>query len=93
MGGIDIVPVHQWPLGEPLATAGAPPRLSPAAGSANEQIVLLLRGQLLRRYPDMVVYAVKGTACEAQHPRCERQGRPVFAGAAVAGLELRRLGA
>ena len=31
----------------------------PAAGATNEQIVLLLRGQLLRRYPDMVVYAVQ----------------------------------
>jgi hypothetical protein len=78
-GGIDIVPVHQWPLDQPLATAGAPPRLSPAAGATNEQIVLLLRGQLLRRYPDMVVYAVKGTHAKPG-TEVERQGRPVFAG-------------
>ena len=78
-GSIDIVPVHQWPLDQPLATAGAPPRLSPAAGTTNEQIVLLLRGQLLRRYPDMVVYAVKGTHAKPG-TEVERQGRPVFAG-------------
>ena len=78
-GSIDIVPVHQWPLDQPLATAGAPPRLGPAAGATNEQIVLLLRGQLLRRYPDMVVYAVKGTHAKPG-TEVERQGRPVFAG-------------
>ena len=40
---------------------------APAAGATDEQIVLLLRGQLLRRYPDMVVYAVQGTHAEPGH--------------------------
>jgi hypothetical protein len=78
-GGVEIVPVHQWPANQPLAIAGAPPRLGPAAGSTNEQIVLLLRGQLLRRYPDMVVYAVRGTRAKPGSV-VERRGRPVFAG-------------
>jgi hypothetical protein len=78
-GRVDIVPIHQWPDDQPLAVAGAPPRLTPAAGTSNEQIVLLLRGQLLRRYPDMVVYAVKGTRAEPG-ATVEREGRPVFAG-------------
>jgi hypothetical protein len=78
-GRVDITPIHQWPADQPLATAGAPPRLTPAAGSTDEQIVLLLRGQLLRRYPDMVVYAVKGTRA-APGSTVERAGRPVFAG-------------
>ncbi len=38
--------------------------------------MLLLRGQLLRRYPDMVVYAVRGTHAEARHRRSSgRAGR------------------
>lgn len=46
----DIPPIHQWKsrkLG------------SIAAGSEGDKLVLLIRGELLRRYPGTVIYAVK----------------------------------
>lgn len=70
-GTVDIEPVHLWPAEKPLATAGG--------GDADGQIVLLLRGQLLRRYPNMVVYAVRGTHA-APGTEVEAAGRPVFTG-------------
>ena len=66
-GTVDIEPVHLWPADQPLATAGATARFTTSGGAgADGQIVLLLRGQLLRRYPNMVVYAVRGTHAEAR---------------------------
>src|SRR4029079_19213401 len=79
-GTVDIDPVHVWPSAQPLATAGAPSRFTTSgAAGADGQIVLLLRGQLLRRYPNMVVYAVRGTHA-APGTDVEPLGRPVFAG-------------
>jgi hypothetical protein len=72
----DIRPIHQWvPFGS-LGVAGRPPVFG-GAGDVGEQIVLLLRGRLLRRYPDLVVYATQGTRTE---PGTEitRPGRPMF---------------
>lgn len=48
--GPDITPIHQWgqrSLGEP------------AGGPSVDKIVLLVRGELLRRYPGTVIYAAK----------------------------------
>ena len=60
-GKRDIRPIHQWlPTGS-LEVAGAPP------GVQGDQIVLLLRGTLLRRYPDLVIYATRGTRTEPGH--------------------------
>jgi hypothetical protein len=69
----DIRPIHQWVRTRPLGLAGAQP------GTAGEQIVLLLRGTLLRRYPDLVIYATIGTRAE---PGTEipLEGRPMFFG-------------
>jgi hypothetical protein len=73
----DILPIHRWDTAKSLDTAGDP---TPAAdGSASEQIVLLLRGQLLRRYPDMVVYATKGTRSN-RGTTIPKQGQPQFFG-------------
>jgi hypothetical protein len=71
----DIAPIHRWPADRPLAVAGQPP---PGQGPV-EQIVLLLRGTLLRRYPDIVIYAVTGTR-SAPGTTVPAAGRPLFFG-------------
>ena len=87
-GTVDIDPVHLWPAGLPLATAGQPSRFATSSGAgADGQVVLLLRGQLLRRYPNMVVYAVRGTHAEPG-TEVEPAGRPVFAGRLQPDLSL-----
>jgi hypothetical protein len=79
-GTVDIDPVHLWPSDQPLATAGQPSRFTTSSGAgADGQIVLLLRGQLLRRYPNMVVYAVRGSHA-APGTQVDPAGQPVFAG-------------
>ncbi len=70
-GGEDILPIHLWTATDALGVAGAP------AGGAGDQIVLLLRGRLLRRYPDMVVYATKGTP-SAPGTSIPPEGAPMF---------------
>jgi hypothetical protein len=47
----DIPPIHQW---KDLALGAN------ALGSGGDRLVLLIRGELLRRYPNTVIYAVKG---------------------------------
>ncbi len=86
-GTVDIDPVHLWPADQPLATAGQPSRFTTSGTGADGQIVLLLRGQLLRRYPNMVVYAVRGTRA-APGTDVEAAGRPVFAGRLQPDLSL-----
>lgn len=46
----DIIPIHRW-RGQKLGTI--------AAGSGDDKLVLLIRGELLRRYPGTLIYAVK----------------------------------
>ncbi len=46
----DILPIHQW-ANRKLGTI--------VAGAGEEKLVLLIRGELLRRYPGTVIYAVK----------------------------------
>jgi len=52
-GSDDIAPIHTWPGRSRLGSL--------AEGDASGSLVLLLRGQLLRRYPNTVVYAVGAT--------------------------------
>jgi hypothetical protein len=49
-GRADVKPLHQWLAGT-LGSNDVPP--------GNEQFVMLLRSDLLRRYPTAVIYAVK----------------------------------
>jgi hypothetical protein len=49
----DITPIHTWP---------GRFRLGDDAGRAGPQLVLLIRGQLLARYPTTVIYATKANA-------------------------------
>jgi hypothetical protein len=74
-GRPDIQPIHEWPSDLPLATAGAPP----GTAGAGEQIVLLLRGRLLRRYPDLVIYATTGTR-SVPGTTIPTAGHPLFFG-------------
>jgi hypothetical protein len=71
-GRPDIEPIHRWSPSESLALAGLP------AGAA-EQIILLLRGKLLRRYPDLVIYATVGSAT-APGTTIPDEGKPMFRG-------------
>jgi hypothetical protein len=73
-GGADIPPIHQWPNAAPL---GATARGIGGGG----QIVLLVRGRLLRRYPNTVIYAwrAKGTVL-ADPPAAGDVKQPVFGG-------------
>jgi hypothetical protein len=68
----DIPQLHTWPqshgLGDNLTT-----------GSTG-QLVLLIRGELLRRYPNPIVYAVEGTG-QSRDPQLGTQERyPLFRG-------------
>jgi hypothetical protein len=59
--GRDIPPIHGW--GDETRL-GAHFMRDPSRGAARapeEQLVLLVRGDLLRRYPNAIVYAVKAT--------------------------------
>ena len=51
--------------------------------SAGEQLVLLLRGELLRRYPNSVIYAVEAVRINGQlelSPKPEDERHPLFRG-------------
>lgn len=66
-------PIHRWtdPLGR-----------NPSASGNPDQVVLLVRGELFRRYPNAVIYAAKATG-EAANPQLTTQERyPLFRGSA-----------
>jgi hypothetical protein len=50
----DITPIHTWHQNEQLGANSS--RQTPSGGS---QLVLLIRGDLLRRYPNTIIYAVR----------------------------------
>ncbi|MBX9246150.1 hypothetical protein ICW40_15220 [Actinotalea ferrariae] len=70
-GGRDIEPVHTWSPSGRLGSHGA--------GDADGALVLLVRGQLLRRYPHTVVYAAPATPDRRIDPAAAPV-LPVFAG-------------
>ena len=49
----DIPPINTWPLAGPLGTH------QNRTGIAADNVALLIRGELLRRYPDTIIYAAK----------------------------------
>lgn len=51
----DIRPLTDWPLGEPLDEAGRPD----GRGRPDSELVLLIRGELPRRYPRATIYAAE----------------------------------
>ena len=75
---LDIPPIHQWPATD-LGTIAA----------GGDKLVLLIRGDLLRRYPNTVIYAVKAVVHNGQrelatdHPdeaQPPLEAHPVFRG-------------
>ena len=71
---LDIPPINQWEKHE-LGTT--------AVGAGGDKLVLLIRGELLRRYPNTVIYAVRAAETDdgrdlSTNPDDERH--PVFRG-------------
>jgi hypothetical protein len=70
-GGPDIPPMHAWrPLTRTL--------VDQAGGRSN--LVLLVRGELLRRYPNTVVLAIAASGPGTPSTRDEDVERPIFSG-------------
>ena len=76
--GRDIQPLHRWKIKSAL---GAHDNRA-ASGAKEDELVLVIRGELLKRYPTAVIYAHRacwprndnGTAADrAKHP-CSRSG-------------------
>ena len=56
---VDIQPIHQWPQAQPIGRAGG--------GQASQpRLALVLRGELLRRYPNTNLYAIEKRPGDAQ---------------------------
>jgi hypothetical protein len=71
----DIPPINTWPLSLGLGSHDA------RTGVPADNIALLIRGELLRRYPDAIIYAAKATLSGGQRvidPTDERY--PIYAG-------------
>ncbi len=71
----DIPPITTWPLTGPLGTH------ENRTGVGANNVVLLIRGELLRRYPDTIIYAAKAKLQGDQRvidPTDERY--PIFGG-------------
>ena len=72
-GGEDIPPIHLWP---PTNTLGASAR-----GGPGGQIALLVRGRLLRRYPNTSIFAWRSAGGKLINPPAPTDlKQPVFAG-------------
>jgi hypothetical protein len=50
----DIKPIHTWPAGADLGANSSRPAVF-------KRVVLLVRGQLIKRYPNVIVYAATST--------------------------------
>lgn len=73
----DIEQIHKWPKGAALG------QNRPHKSPAGELLVLVVRGELLKRYPNTVVYAVEARAPAAGsevHELGTAERHPVFSG-------------
>ena len=72
----DIPRIHRWPLAAPLGEH----RNRPVTGG--DRLVLLVRGELLKRYPNAVVYAGKAVwnASEHRHDLGDAEKHPLYSG-------------
>ena len=68
-----VKPIDQWnqPLGKNPSGAGSP-----------DQVVLLVRGELFRRYPSAVIYAARATGDPAAPSLTAEERYPLFRGSA-----------
>ena len=72
-GGEDVDPIHTWPGAKALGRH--------TRGSGDAQLVILVRGQLLRRYPTTAVYAWRAAGRRLKAPPGDGDiVRPVFGG-------------
>jgi hypothetical protein len=65
----DIRPIHGWPKSGALGTNGA--RRPPPGG---QHLVLMVRGELIHRYPNVIVYIAQNVELDAP------ERHPVFSG-------------
>ncbi len=71
----DVTPLHLWP---PLSALGShSPRPAPQGG---KHLVLVVRGELLRRYPGTLVYAQAAAKTATGYDLGTERRRPAFAG-------------
>lgn len=73
----DINPIRSWPAASELGDH------SPRPGVAEQddpRVVLLVRGQLIKRYPNVVVYAATSATREEVPPDDYRERHPIFNG-------------
>jgi hypothetical protein len=77
---LDIPPINTWPLA--LGLGSHDNRTGPASEStASDNIALLIRGDLLRRYPDAIIYAAKAKLVSGQRVIDTTDERyPIYAG-------------
>lgn len=55
----DITKIHAWPSASPLGAHKPPPSPRADVQPGQKQVVMVVRGELLKRYPNTVVYAQK----------------------------------
>jgi hypothetical protein len=71
----DIPPIHTWPLSGPLGTHENRTDIVP------NNVVLIIRGELLRRYPNTIIYAAKAKVVDGQRMIDDTDERyPIFGG-------------
>jgi hypothetical protein len=71
----DIKRIHEWQSGEGLGhNNGRTPALKP------DNLVFLVKGELLRRYPESLVYAVRTIIKDGDRTLGDEQKYPVFEG-------------
>jgi hypothetical protein len=73
----DIPPLHTWPVTSPLGTHDHREQ----GGENEDELVLVIRGELLKRYPNAVIYAhracwqrASASAADRDKSPCERGG-------------------
>jgi hypothetical protein len=75
--GQDMRPIHTWPVGSDLGQHS--PRPAPPDPSGRH-VVLLVRGEVLRRYPATLVYAQRAQGPAGARTLAAEQRAPVFGG-------------
>jgi hypothetical protein len=78
----DIPPIHTWPKPTPLGEHPNPPAVvTPVTDKADANVVLLVRGELFKRYPTAIVYAGKAKRADNRRVLDETDERyPIFRG-------------
>ena len=69
----DITKIHTWPEASPLGAHKPPPPADADVEPGEKQLVLVIRGELLKRYPNTVIYAQKAIDDGSGNERDPRQ--------------------